>query len=445
MKNHPINWAFYFFLSVGLGACIDMPKATDKIKRGQWRGQFILKAEDKSFVTEGRKKVVTRNPNFEETRVYCPFLFEVFADTQSSGYWVYVTNAQEKVLFGPLSVGKNMRTGSDTFYLDLAPFAACIKGIYEGGKMHGHYIALDRENYAIPFEATYGRQHRFEKIPASTSRDLNGQWHFTFKPDSATSYDGIGIFRQDGHVLKGTIRTETGDYRFLEGTISADRARLSAFDGAHIFLFDMQFTEPDRVEGTFYSGHKYQAHFKASRDSSFALKSGFDRIGMKNTKSAILDFEFFDLDGNKFSIGDPAFSSKNKIIQIMGTWCPNCRDESEFLKEEIFTRLGEHWLVLAIAFERFKEKQKAFEQLKRYRDQLKLPYSIYYGGHAHKDSASAVFHQLTGITAYPSLLILDKQNRLKYSHTGFDGPATPVFDAFRHEFLDRIEKVNKEP
>ncbi|MEJ0029180.1 MAG: redoxin family protein [Bacteroidota bacterium] len=48
------------------------------------------------------------------------------------------------------------------------------------------------------------------------------------------------------------------------------------------------------------------------------LKDGFDR----------LSFSFPDLDGKAVSLKDEKFKGKVVVLTILGSWCPNCVDES---------------------------------------------------------------------------------------------------------------------
>ena len=46
------------------------------------------------------------------------------------------------------------------------------------------------------------------------------------------------------------------------------------------------------------------------------------------------------------------------------------------------------------------------------------------------------------IKAYPTMIFLDKQNRIVKTHTGFSGPATREYEDFKKEFAKDIEKIN---
>lgn len=69
--------------------------------------------------------------------------------------------------------------------------------------------------------------------------------------------------------------TETGDYRFLDGNIIKNKLYLSAFDGAHAFLFVGKFTHKDSLIGSFRSGINYTEEWIAHKDESFTLSDPF--------------------------------------------------------------------------------------------------------------------------------------------------------------------------
>ncbi len=47
----------------------------------------------------------------------------------------------------------------------------------------------------------------------------------------------VGEFKQNGSELTGTFLTTTGDYRYLQGSVSGNKLYLSTFDGGHAFIF----------------------------------------------------------------------------------------------------------------------------------------------------------------------------------------------------------------
>ncbi len=135
-----------------------------------------------------------------------------------------------------------------------------------------------------------------------------------------------------------------------------------------------------------------------------------------------------------------AFDNKVKIFTIMGTWCPNCRDElvflTRFLQEN--PELADKVSVLGFSFERTKDVAKANAQLLAYKKKLGIPFDIVYGGEANKGAAEQFFPSLDKVKAFPTMIILDKQNQVVQVHTGFDGPATSRYESFKKEFTQLI-------
>lgn len=87
----------------------------------------------------------------------------------------------------------------------------------------------------------------------------------------------------------------------------------------------------------------------ANPDSLTLLKPGFDKFA----------FSFKNPAGKPISLENPEYKGKVKIIQIMGTWCPNCRDESAFLADYLKKNKPENLAVISLAFEKHQEKEKA--------------------------------------------------------------------------------------
>ena len=118
----------------------------------------------------------------------------------------------------------------------------------------------------------------------------------------------------------------------------------------------------------------------------------------------------------------------------MGTWCPNCRDEAVFLKEYLQSHPNSNFAVIALAFERSADSAVANAQIKVYKDKMKIPYQILDAGTNNKDAASKTLPMLNKIMAFPTTIFLDRANNIRKIHTGFDGPATSKYEAYKKDF-----------
>ncbi|MBK6566228.1 MAG: hypothetical protein IPG18_13755 [Saprospiraceae bacterium] len=123
---------------------------------------------------------------------------------------------------------------------------------------------------------------------------------------------------------------------------------MSAFDGAHAFLFVGKFTHKDSLIGSFRSGINYTEEWIAHKDESFTLSDPF-QLTSKSSDNP-LNFVFPNTENQMVSINDNKYKNKIKIVQIMGTWCPNCYDETVMLKDYFKTSPSDEvaWISLRL-------------------------------------------------------------------------------------------------
>ncbi len=418
-------------------SCISIPKQYNVLAPGTWRGTLILEDKREVIVTRNIDKVITRDPYPESTQSIIPFNFNI-TYTSDSDFYFELINGKERIRFDSIIKGHDIRTGNDTMIIRLLPYDAEIRCIYENNKMSGEFRVLDKVNYSIPFKASFGQEFRFVKLPEKSNHNINGEWEAIFEKDSTGEYNAIAEFKQEGQKLTGTFRTETGDYRFLQGELSGNKLMLSAFDGAHAFMFQGEIVD-DQITGMFYSGKHYSAPWEAKRMEKNKLINPDSVTKIISTKP--LEFRLPNSNGEMVSIQSNSFIKKPKIIQITGSWCPNCRDETEFLKQYIKNHPDTNIVFIAIAFERYNDRVKGIKRIHEYKQSLNIPYEVLLGGNNKRDSSSLLFPQLDGIQAYPTMLFLNKDNQILRVHTGFDGPATSKYDDFKKQFESNIEFI----
>lgn len=215
---------------------------------------------------------------------------------------------------------------------------------------------------------------------------------------------------------------------------------MSCFDGAHAFLFDGKIMEDKSLLGTFYSGTHYKVLFESEKDDNYEIESPFS-ITKDLSPGEPLSFSFPNTSGKKVSLNDEAYAGKPKIIQIMGTWCPNCKDETQFLMDYLADSSKPYIDIITICFERYREEAKSMAAIERFKTNFTIPYEVLYGGFHDKAEASKQIPQISKIISYPTLLFLDRENKIRRIHTGFNGPATSGFAAFEKEFDSIVEEL----
>lgn len=326
----------------------------------------------------------------------------------------------------------------------------------DGTRLDGEWKKRSKGDRVVmmKFHADAGKVERF--FPTALGLEAcqaggvtAGRWSVKFASDDDAA---IGVFEEgDERSAVGTILTTTGDYRYLAGDVCWEqpkteklvaRLRLSTFDGAHAFLFSaVTDSNAETMQGDFWSGDTFHDTWTAKRDEDAQLPDAFALT--KAMESAKLDqVSFPDLQGQKRSLADPAFSGKARVIEIFGTWCPNCNDASRYLSELQAKYKDRGLSILGLAFEYSGDTQRDTEQVQAFVKHHKLDYPILLAGTSDREKASASLPIIDKLRAYPTLLVLDRNNKIQATYTGFSGPATgEEYQRFKTKFEALIEKL----
>lgn len=366
-----------------------------------------------------------------------PFTFNL--DQVKEKWTIEIINNEERILV------ENVQLRNDSLFAELPIFESEFKlKIVDTEKIEGVWInRYKSDDYLIPVKAAFNHDYRFKKTTNQADANANLKYAVVFGPDSKDPYSAIGIFQKEGNVLNGTFATETGDYRHLEGNITDDSLFLSTFDGSHAFLFKAAIKD-SVLEGNFWSGTHYQNNWTAvlnpeatlkDPDSLTFIKEGYDQ----------LEFELPNAAGNLVSLSDKKYKNKAVIVQIMGSWCPNCLDETRYLSALYDQYNPEGLEVIALAFERTKTKEKALNNLERLKQKTGAKYEFLLGGSTRKDKAEEVLPMLNHIMSYPTAIFIDKTGNIRRIHTGFYGPSTgSYYEEFTKETEELIQQMIQE-
>lgn len=355
------------------------------------------------------------NLQLNETSIL-PFKLEVHKSNNSIILTIH--NAEEKI---NLSVPKLI---NDSFQVDFPHFHSYIRfKLKNKDDIGGYWYNLNKGNsYKIPFAAVFRKS--YESCKNESNLDLTGRWKTRFSPDTKNEEIAIGVFKSDATDntrLTGTFLTETGDYRFLEGRVCKDEFYLSCFDGSHAFMFTGQLVN-HQIKGEFFSGKHYNTNWIAEKDEKFELRNP-DSITYIVKKDAF-GFKLKDLRGNDFVFPNEEYKNKATIIQIMGTWCPNCLDETKFLKE-MYEKYHQQGLeIISVGYETPSSFEEQVQKINLLKTRLNLHHTFLVGGQANKSLASEQFSMLNAVVSFPTAIFINKKGEVEKVHTGFNGPGT---------------------
>jgi len=350
-----------------------------------------------------------------------PFNFEVLKKDKK--YIANLINAKEII---PLD---EVQVVGDSVFITLHIFDIELRAKINGDTLDGLYIKNYKDNYRIPFTATYGKSSRFDNPESSTLFD--GSWQTTFVEEGVTSYPSVGIFKKEGDLLTGTFLTETGDYRYLEGYTKDNKMSLFTFDGNHAFIFNATI-QNDSLKGEFHSGKDYKETFTAYKDVNAKLTSANELTFLKEGYDQI-EFSFPGLDGKPVSLEDEKYQNKVIMLQIFGTWCPNCMDETKFYADWYEKNKDKGVEIIGLAYEAKDDFEYAKARVEKMKQKFNVGYDYVIAGVYDKKVAAKTLPMLNHVISFPTTIFIDKKGKVRRIHTGFSGPAT---GKYYEEFVD---------
>lgn len=368
----------------------------DTLKSGIWRGALDI--------GEGEE---------------IPFLFNLTEAGES--YQLIFYNGNEKIFVDDVS------TKGDSLIINMPVFNSSFFLIQSGRKnLAGIWQNFNRTNeYKVPFSAVYGVSDRFI-VPSDPLMDELGskKWGVTFSPNTDDSTPAIGLFTKvEKGIIHGSFATEKGDYRYLEGLYCDSLLRLSCFDGAHAFLFKAKKQRDGSLLGNFWSGNSWKEPWTALPKND-AYLSHPDSLTKLSVPSNAISFEFPDLSGKLVSLNDALFKDKAIIIQVMGSWCPNCADEC-ILYRDLYSKFkGQGLEIIALCFESTRDHEQAVSRVRKFKENIGFDYETLVAGYASKKEATKVLGFVDEITSFPTSIFIDKKGVVQRVHTGFYGPGT---------------------
>ncbi len=374
--------------------------AQAQLQKGKWRGVFTLKDD-----------------------IEAPFNFEVNEKS------VVLLNGEERFEL------KNYTQKGDSVYIPIDVYDAVIAGkVKNKGQLSGEFVRLGTPGSSISFTAEAGKAHRFFETPQTANVSLDGTWDFTIGNNKT-----VGLFTQKGDKLTGTILSTTGDYRFFEGSVKGDEFFLSAFSGSNPSLIR------GKVKGNEltaeFAGFRGVQIINGIRNEKAALPDAYTLTSIK--ENTVFDFTFPDaFTGKEVSLNDSKYKGKALIVTILGSWCPNCIDEAEFLAPWYAANKDRGVEIIGLAFERKNDPEFAKKRLQTLKDRFDIQYDILFAGLADKKYASEVLPALSEVLSFPTTVYIDKTGKIRKIHTGYTGPATgKYFEEFVKEFNRDVDEL----
>lgn len=263
--------------------------------------------------------------------------------------------------------------------------------------------------------------------------NFHGKWEVT----DGKGEKNVLLLEQNHGQIKGSYLTPYGDYRYFNGRIDGPKFEASSFDGVYNYLITGEL-KGDKLEAQILANYKIELQGK--RNPQAKLPDPY-KLTQMNKK---LDFKFPDLDGKTVALKDPEFRNKPVIVQIFGSWCPNCIDELKYLIPWYEKNQKRGIRIIALSFERTQDLKRTQMVLKKLAREYGLNYPMLIAGLNSEDTPENKLPGLKNFKAFPTTIYLDKQHNVFKVHAGFNGPSTKEFyEEWQTEFNLTIDQLLK--
>ena len=264
--------------------------------------------------------------------------------------------------------------------------------------------------------------------------------------DFSSSADAaVGVFRvTPGDAqwnCEGTFLTTLGDYRYLAGNTDGTDVRLSCFDGAHAFLFHAERAADGSLRGDFWSSDSWHETWTASPAPDAELADGWGLTEWRDG-AELGEAKLRALDGNAASLTDARFAGRPMVVEVFGSWCPNCHDHGAYMAE-LHRRYERRGLqVVGVAFEHDEDFARCARQVEAFVARHGAGFPIFVGGLSDKAKATASLAVLDRVRSFPTTIFLDKRGAVRGVYQGWSGPATgATHTRLRQRFEQLIEDL----
>jgi thiol-disulfide isomerase/thioredoxin len=257
---------------------------------------------------------------------------------------------------------------------------------------------------------------------------ISGEWiipHASEKGEQAWRL----IVKQNGATVNAAILRVDGDTGTLNGGFADGAFRLSHFAGERPALLEIRPTPDGQLKLSLTDGDGH-ADLTAVRPAQ-ALAKGIAPAdpthftGVKDP-AAPFQFAFPDLAGRRVANTDARFRGKVVVVDVMGSWCPNCHDEAPFLQAMYAKHHREGLEVVALDFEQ-PDQLADPQRLKAFVARYGVTYTVLLAGQPKE--VHDKLPQAQNLSAWPTTFFLRRDGRVDQVHVGFTSPGSGPRDA----------------
>jgi thiol-disulfide isomerase/thioredoxin len=279
--------------------------------------------------------------------------------------------------------------------------------------------------------------------PKTKAPDVAGVWVIEDVKSSKGEKAWNLVLTQKGSDLTASILRVDGDTGALTGGWQDGKFVVSHFDGSRPALWSIT----PQADGTLSvdqgsgRGGGTVIAIRPAEVKAKGLAEPTDPNSFTSVKDASqpFPFSFPDLDGKVVSSTDARFQGKVVLINITGSWCPNCHDEAPFLAE-VYNKYHSKGLeIVALSFEEADQVANP-TRLRAFIKQNGIKYTVLLGGETN--SAKEKLTQAQNWNAWPTTFFVGRDGLVKAVHAGFPSSGSGIlYEQEKKDFVARVESL----
>jgi thiol-disulfide isomerase/thioredoxin len=327
-----------------------------------------------------------------------------------------------------------------TLILKWDDHASKLDATFHDGVLEGKYIRAGRDE-----KSSYAFSAKRYSAPPAVKGDvpsIAGMWVIpTDSPKGEKAWRFI--VRQTGSEVSAAVLRIDGDTGALTGTYKDGKFVLSHFDSARPMLLEVTPQKDGTLEllenaKTQRTAVRWEvAHAKGLAEPTDPMK----HTSVKDPNEAF-QYSFPDLNGRTVSNADAKFRGKVVLVNITGSWCPNCHDEAPFLSD-LYKKYRDQGLeIVALSFEEA-DQLKDLARLRAFIKRYDIQYIVLVGG--EPSEAKDKLTQAVNWNSWPTTFFIGRDGLVRGVHAGFPSSASgDLYRQAKDEFTAEVQHLLRE-
>jgi thiol-disulfide isomerase/thioredoxin len=328
------------------------------------------------------------------------------------------------------------RFENGTLVLNWDYYASKLEATLKDGVLEGQYAGTRRMKGPFPIRA---KKADTTPLVSADAPEINGVWEIPTNSGKGEKSWRFIVQQSRGRVTAAILRVD-GDTGAITGTYQNGKFVLSHFDGARAHLLEITPAQ----DGTLDILQDGKTKLIAYRPG-LARERGLPPPTDPTLHTSVKDpnepfrFSFPDLNGHTVANTDPRFKGKVMLVEITGSWCPNCHDEAPFLAELYRKYKGQGLEIVALSFEEA-DQLKDPTRLRAFVKKYGIGFPVLLGG--DPDEATEKLTQAVNWNSWPTTFFLDRKGLVRRVHAGFPSSASgELFKQAKQEFVVEVGRL----